>query len=58
MKNLKSGLAAMALFGIVLAPGVSYADPVTDTVQGVGCGVVTIITLPIKILTGGEPGCQ
>lgn len=58
MKTLKSALAAVAIFGFVLAPGVSYADPVTDTVQGVGCAVVTIVTLPIKIITGGEPGCQ
>jgi hypothetical protein len=59
MKTLKSALAAVAIFGFVLTPGTSYADdPVTDTVQGVGCAVVTIVTLPIKIITGGQPGCQ
>jgi hypothetical protein len=58
MKTLKSCLAAVAICGFVLAPMSAKADPVTDVADGVGCAVVTIFTLPIKILTGDQPGCQ
>ncbi len=58
MKSFKAGLAAIAVAGLMMAPVSASADPVTDGVETVGCGIVTIITFPIKILTGGEPGCQ
>ncbi len=63
MKTLKSTVAALAICGFTMAPvasmaGDDAADPIGDAVNDVGCAIVTVVTLPIKILTGGEPGCK
>ncbi len=59
---MKKTLAALAIAGLVMAPVVATAadmdpPPTKDPVRTVGCGIVTIIMLPIIILGGDGPGC-
>jgi len=60
MAKLKIAFAALAVAGLVAAAPVAKAgdDPVGTAVKGVGCAVVTVVTLPIAILGGNEPGCK
>lgn len=60
MKKAKTALAALAIAGFVVAPGAAMAaeeSAPNDPVKTVGCGIVTIITLPIVILGGDGPNC-
>lgn len=60
MRKFKVALAGLAIAGLMVSAPAAYAqeaDPVGDAVAGVGCAVVTIVTLPIAILSGRAPGC-
>jgi hypothetical protein len=61
---MKKTLAALAIAGLVMAPVVVTAadmdtapPPPRDPISTVGCGIVTIIMLPIIILGGDGPNC-
>jgi len=59
MNKTRTVLAALAISGFVMAPiTASAADKPRDPVKAVGCAVLTIITLPILILTGDQPRCE
>lgn len=59
MKKTKTVLAALAIAGFVMSPiAASAADKPRDRVTAVGCVILTIITLPILILTGDQPRCD
>jgi len=62
MKSIKTALATLAVCSIALTPVQAFAeDDAADTaggiISGVGCGIVTIVTLPILILGGEQPSC-
>lgn len=56
MKTVKTSLAALAVVGFVMAPMAAQADG-RGPIEQVGCTVLTIITLPIRIITGEPPKC-
>ena len=57
MNTMKKLVIAATVAGFVAAPVTAFAGEKKDPVKTVGCGVVTIITLPIAILGGDTPKC-
>ena len=63
MKKTKMALAALGIAGLVMSPVVVTAadmdppPPPPDPLGAIGCGIATIITLPIVILGGSGPNC-
>ena len=57
MKTVKTTVAAMAIAGFVMAPVGAVAGDGKDPVRTVGCGILTIATAPIWIITGDKPNC-
>ena len=70
MKSLRSMLMSFAIVTMVLAPPSANAadlddppdrhasNPIAAVFNGVTCAVVTIVTLPILILTGEQTQCR
>ena len=57
MKTVKTSLAALAIVGFAMAPMAAQAGGERGPVEQVGCTVLDIITLPIRIFTGEPPKC-
>lgn len=57
MKSVKTSVALLALVGFAMVPVGAVAAEGKDPVRTVGCGIVTIATAPIWIITGDKPNC-
>lgn len=57
MNTMKKLVIAATVAGFVSAPVAAFAGDKKDPVKTVGCGVATIVLLPVTILTGKGPNC-
>ena len=57
MKLIKASVAVLALLGFAMTPLGPVAAEGKDPVKTVGCGIITIATAPIWIITGDKPKC-
>lgn len=57
MKLIKASVAVLALLGFAMTPMGPVAAEGKDPVKTVGCGIITIATAPIWIITGDKPKC-